>query len=247
MDFIAGVLFGTLQGFTEFLPISSSGHLAIAAALFPAYDPPGILFEVILHAGTVLAVLYKFWPRIKSLNLAAIKLLVIGTIPAAFFGLAVNGYATALFASLSSVAIQLVITGVLNIVIDRTKHAKAKLTAGNSLAIGVAQAIAILPGISRSGATIFMGRLLGIPKKEIAEFSFLLLIPAVVGANILELAGTGFELPDNLTLYIAGFLAAFVSGLVAIKLVFHFLTQNKFTLFGVYSILLGLTLLIFVK
>jgi len=138
------------------------------------------------------------------------------------------------------------ITGVLNIMIDKPDDGKKVLNYRNSLLIGVAQAISIIPGISRSGATIFTGVKLGISKEKAAEFSFLLSVPAILGANILEFLSHREVsiLPANI--YILGFLTALLIGYVSINLVYRFLKQGKFKLFGYYAILLGLvTILLF--
>lgn len=244
MDFLFGVFFGLVQGLTEFLPVSSSGHLVIVQALFPKYAQPGIFFDVVLHAATLFAVIYYFWPQLAKLKLAEIKYYVVATIPAAIVGYLLKDTVDTLFSSLLLVGLALLITSVLDFSIDLAKKDSAKLTLKNTFLIGVAQALAILPGISRSGSTIFAARMQGIEKKAAAQFSFLLSIPAIAGANLLELLGGGIPAQINTGLYIGGFLAAFVSGLLAIKLVLNLLVENKFKFFGWYCLLVGFGVLL---
>lgn len=237
MDWLVGTLFGVLQGLTEFLPVSSSGHLVLAQALFPHYAQPGITFEVVLHAGTLLAVLFWYRNEILKLDKTDIKYLIVGTIPAGIFGLAFNDFLEAAFAGTAVVGVTLIITGVANIVVDRITS-KATLTTRSAFLVGLAQAVAILPGISRSGSTIFAGRLMGLSKKQAARFSFLLSVPAVAGANLVKF-GELTSQAHPVGLYTAGFLAAFVSGVLAIGLVLKFLYANRFSYFGVYCIGVG--------
>jgi len=237
--FDAGIL-GAIQGLTEFLPVSSSGHLVLAQSLIPGFSQPGVLFDVVLHFGTLFAVLYYFAKKILSLKINYLLLLFIGTIPAALFGYFFAPFLEASFGNVKWVAAELIITGVLNILVDKFPSKKKILSLKNSFLVGVAQAIAIIPGISRSGATIFAGVGLGISKKEAAEFSFLLSIPAILGANILQFAKYGANGRIDVPYYLTGLIVSFAVGFFSIKVVFKFLEERKFKYFGYYAIALGL-------
>lgn len=245
MNIFSSIILGVVQGFTEFLPVSSSGHLVIAQSLIPNFTQPGVMFDTLLHAGTLLSVLIYFRDKILKLNAKYILLIAVGTIPAATAGFFFQNMIELLFTSIKVVGIALIFTGIMNYMTDKTTGFSEKLSYGSSFVIGMMQALAIIPGISRSGSTIFAGTKLGIKKAKAAEFSFLLSIPAILGANLLQLfdylgeAGGGFQ-----SVYFFGFAAAFLSGYAAINLVFKFLKEGKFKVFSYYAIVLGLVVLI---
>ncbi|OGM16016.1 hypothetical protein A2V56_01505 [Candidatus Woesebacteria bacterium RBG_19FT_COMBO_42_9] len=244
MDILSAALLGLIQGLTEFLPVSSSGHLVLAQSLIPGFTQPGVLFDVVLHFGTTFAVLYYFAKKILALDRKYLILLAIGTIPAGLIGYFFQSQLEAMFGNVSWVAIELIITGILNLIIDKLPSRKAVISIKNSFLIGVAQAVAIIPGISRSGATIFTGVSLGISKREAAEFSFLLSVPAILGANLLQIMTHGFDNGIAVNSYMVGLIVSFIVGLASISLVFKFLEEGKFKVFGIYSILLGALVLI---
>lgn len=240
MNFFWSIILGAVQGFTEFLPVSSSGHLVIVQKFIPGFSQPGVFFDVVLHLATLCAVLVYFRKRLLSLTFNYYILLLIGTIPAVVIGFLFQDQLEAMFGNYKMVAIELIISGILNILIDRAREVKKVISNSDSFIIGIAQAIAIIPGISRSGATIFAGGRLGIKREEIAEFSFLLSIPAILGAAVLEFLKHGTDTGIALSSYSGGFIAAFIFGLISIKLVFTSLTQRKFSVFGIYCIVLGI-------
>ena len=240
MNSLYAVILGVVQGLTEFLPVSSSGHLVLAQSLIPGFSQPGILFDVVLHFATLFAVLFYFRFSILKLNLNYLWYLAVGTIPAVVVGLAFKDSIEAMFLTTKFLGIQFIISGVINLMIDRTKQAKGEVTAKNSFVTGIAQAVSIIPAISRSGSTILTGVLQKVEPKKAVEFSFLLSVPAILGANILEIAshGTGggvFSLN-----YLLGFIAAFISGFFAIGVVFKFLLNRKFKLFAYYCFAIGI-------
>lgn len=243
MNSFWAVFLGVLQGFTEFLPVSSSGHLVIAQSLIPNFSQPGVLFDVVLHAGTLFAVVVFFRKEILKMNTKEITYLAIGTIPVAFLGYFFQSSIEGLFKSIRLVGAALLITGIVNLLTNRTKPQKKALKVKSSFLVGLAQAFAIIPGISRSGLTIFAGVTQGISRKKAAQFSFLLSAPAVLGANILQIATHAFEPGVEFVYYFAGFLAAFVSGIFAIGVVLKLLFSKRFNLFGYYCILLGVLIL----
>ena len=240
MNSLYAVILGVVQGLTEFLPVSSSGHLVLAQSLIPGFSQPGILFDVVLHFATLFAVLFYFRLSILKLKPNYLWYLAVGTIPAVVVGLAFKDSIEAMFLTTKFLGFQFIISGIINLMIDSTKQAKGEVTAKNSFVTGIAQAVSIIPAISRSGSTILTGVLQKVEPKKAVEFSFLLSVPAILGANILEIAshGTGggvFSLN-----YLLGFIAAFISGFFAIGVVFKFLLNRKFKLFAYYCFAIGI-------
>jgi undecaprenyl-diphosphatase len=247
MNILSSILLGIIQGLTEFLPVSSSGHLVIVQQILPNFDQPGILFDVVLHAGTLLAVVVYYWRRLLKIDTRYLSLLIIGTVPSFIAGTFFYGIFEEMFTSIKLVGYMLIITGTLNYLTDIKISRKHGSGQGPSLSImvGLAQAFAIVPGISRSGSTIFAGIKLGLKKKEAAEFSFLLSIPAILGANILEMIKLGSIGDINITNYFIGFLSAFVVGYLSIKLVLKALVKSQFKYFAVYCLILGAAIIVF--
>ena len=241
MSVIYALFLGILQGLTEFLPVSSSGHLVIVQSFISGFGESEILFDVILHLGTVFAVLIYFRKRIVSfLKLEYLKVLFLATLPASFFGLLFNNQIESVFSNIRLTGLALLVTGILNLSIDRYKTSKMKIGSKNALVIGIAQAIAIIPGISRSGSTIFAGVMQGIDRKKAVEFSFILSIPIILGANILEISANLLVIGGNWSSYLIGFITAVVAGYISIKFMLEFISRKKFKYFGYYCIALGL-------
>jgi len=254
----AGVL-GVVQGLTEFLPVSSTAHLRIAPELLGQPDP-GAAYSAVIQLGTLVAVLVYFardlfitMPaailRDRSQPEARLPLyLIVGTVPIVVAGLTLEDLIVGEARSLYVVAAALIAVGIVFFVAERLggKHrSMAALALGDALIIGLAQACALLPGVSRSGATIAAGLFLGLRRSDAARFSFLLGVPAIAGAGI-------YELPDALAaagqeawapiLVGTGFAA--VSGYLAIAWLLRFLGRNSLVLFGGYRIVLGILLLV---
>lgn len=239
MEIVYAVFLGILQGLTEFLPVSSSGHLVLAQSVIPGFTQPGITFDVILHAGTLFAVLWYFRKTILKISSRYLFLLGLGTVPAGLVGYFFQANIETLFSGTKLVGFALLVTALLNYLTDKTEAAKDKVSWKNSLIVGIAQAVAIVPGISRSGATIFAGSSVGIKAKKAAEFSFLLSVPAILGANILQFASHGVNGGLSPFFYLVGFVSAFVTGFFAIGWVIKFLLAKKFKLFALYCLVVG--------
>ncbi len=240
---------GTIQGLTEFLPISSSGHLVIAQKLLPGFNQPGILFDVVLHLGTTLAVLIFYYKRIIEIlknNWKYIWLLIVATIPAVIVGVFFGDYLENSFSDIKAVGVQFLVTGVICILVDKFNSKKDTITSKGVVLMGIAQAVAILPAISRSGATILVGSMLGVDKKKVAEFSFLMSVPAIIGANVWQFVKHGSVIEGEVINYLLGFIAAFVFGYLSIKLVLTSLHERKFKYFGIYCFALGVIVFLFV-
>jgi len=245
MNLMQAGLLGILQGLTEFLPISSSGHLVIVQSVMPGFTQPGVLFDVMLHAGTLLAVIIYFRKTLIKLNRKYLKLLIIGSIPAALVGLLFADLIESLFSLTLVVGVALLVTSVANYLTDRAVKKKSQLDTTDSLFVGVAQAIAIVPGISRSGLTIFAATRLGIERKKAAELSFLLSLPAIFGASILQLTKYHSDFSQNYITYSVGFIFSAVVGYFAISIVLKLLLSKKFVYFALYCGVVGiLTLLL---
>lgn len=240
----AGIL-GIVQGLTEFLPVSSSGHLVLIQSFIPNFSQPGVLFDAYLHFGTLLAVLVFYFKRILKLDFNYIKVLVLATIPAVIVGFLLKDYIDVIFQNTKFVGVALLISGIMNIKTDAHKETADTITPKKGFLVGLFQAFAILPGISRSGSTIFAGTLAGLKKEKAAEFSFLLSVPAVVGANILEIfkSGGGAILSAS---YIVGIICSFIAGIVCIKLLLNILGNKKLKYFGYYCIVIGFLAILFI-
>ena len=245
MSNLQAIVLGLVQGLTEFLPVSSSGHLVIAQNLIPGFSQPGILFDVILHFATLFAVLAYFRLSILKLESRYLWYLAVGTVPAVIAGIFFKDAIEAMFLTTKFLAIQFFISGIINFWIDAVKPGKSGVKTKNSLVTGIAQAISIIPAISRSGATILSGVAQKVEPKKAVEFSFLLSVPAILGANILQIASYGTKVEVFSLNYLLGFAAAFISGFFAIGFVFKILLNKKFKLFGYYCILLGVLTLFF--
>ena len=246
MQVFQAIVLGLVQGFTEFLPVSSSGHLVIFERLFPNLKFSGALFETVLHAGTLLSVVIFFWKKIIKLDFKYILAILVGTIPAGIVGILFSSQIEGLFKNIKLVGIALMVTGVFNLLSDKGNPEKKKVDLKDALLIGTAQAFAIIPGVSRSGSTIFWGVLKGVDRKTAAEFSFLLSVPAILGANLVEIYRFKNTLTDGNFLTLAvGFFAAFFSGFFAIRMVISLLSKRRFKFFAFYCFVLGiLTLLV---
>ncbi len=246
MSWWEGVLLGVVQGLTEFLPISSSGHLVVVEAAL-GITTPGVVIEVVLHVATLLAVVIVYRRVLWRLAGGAvvgdraawryIALLAIGTVPAALAGLFLEEWLERTFQSLLLVGLNFLVTGtVLWSTRGRVRHAErpAPSTQG-AFGIGMAQALAIMPGISRSGTTVAAALWLGVDPVRAAEFSFLLAVPVIAGAAVLQIPNLSGGLASGGAWPLAaGFLAALISGVAAIRLLIFLLRKKAFHLFAPY-------------
>ena len=246
MQYLDTLILSILQGLTEFLPISSSGHLVIGQKLLDI-NLPGNAFEVVLHIGTLLSVLTVFRVEIKTLlfnlndpsNRYYISAIAFGTIPALLFGLLLKDYISLIFDNIRFVSLSLVFTGIMLIASKFIIKRNMQLTLSIAMVIGLAQAAAIIPGISRSGATICMGILLGLSASEAARFSFLLSIPVIIGAALLTAMNIE-TIPFGLDIVFLGILFSYLVGWVSLKWLLNILNSGKLYWFGVYCLIIGL-------
>lgn len=246
MTLIQALILGLLQGLTEFLPVSSSGHLVIAQHFFNLLTPP-VLFDVLLHLATALAIIIVLWRQLLSLDKKTIGFILLASLPAGIIGVLLNSSIETLFSSVKLVALALLVTALL-LFLTRYFFSQAKstrLTWKNTLLIGLFQALAIIPGISRSGSTISAGIFAKLKPELIFNFSFLLALPAIFGAALLQLKDSNFSSSLLDLPLVIGFITAFISGLFALKLLKKFVSQGKFSFFAYYCLALGLILLFF--
>jgi undecaprenyl-diphosphatase len=253
---LSALLLGLLQGLTEFLPISSSGHLVVAQSLLPGFSQPGALFDAALHVGTLAAVCVYFrqdlWDMLRaSLSRDPIHadsrrllwLLIVGSIPTAIIGLSFRHHFERMFHDASGVSIWFLVTGTLLFLSDRITRQGRKLTEMrilDALVIGVAQGLAIIPAVSRSGATIAAGVFLGLERSLLVRYSFLLSIPAVAGAFILQLGSHWQEIPQlDLFAYGAGTLAAATVGYWSISVLLAMTQSRRLSPFAYYCWAMG--------
>jgi len=257
MSFLQAIILGIVQGITEFLPISSSGHLAILQ-IFWQLPESSIAFDALLHFGTLGAILAVFYQEIKTIvkskNWSIIKLIIIGTIPAGLFGLFFQSTIETQFNSPKFIGFAFLITGLF---LWLTKFTKApeKTTQQNqdditnlswldALLIGIAQAAALFPGISRSGMTIGAGLLRRLNPDTAYRFSFLLAIPAILGAAILQTPNLIQEGQNNYFIYASGALIAFLTGIISLKILAKILKKGQLFCFSYYLFALGIIILI---
>lgn len=259
MSIIEAIILGIIQGLTEFIPISSSGHLVIAQTFLNGASEH--LFLEWINLGTVLALIIYFWPRIwgtvrdmvvkRDLRLATN--IVIAMLPAGlvgfFFADVIEGHP--FFGSVWTVVVTLAVVGVLLIVVEKLPKLSGvglleKLPRSRALTIGIAQVVALIPGISRSGSTIIAGRLMGLKAADAAEFSFLVSIPIMLGVitKLLIKEGDRAYLLDNFWPLMAGNFAALVSGLLAVGFLMRYLQTHSLAVFGYYRLGLASLLLI---
>jgi len=265
LSILGAIILGCIQGLTEFLPVSSSGHLAVAQHFLPGFHQPGVLFDIILHLGTLLAVLVFFRSEVKLLlsGLAPgasgaqgrrlILMLVVGTIPAVLVGLTLGPTIERSFTQLAVVGVGLLVTGSLLLVSKHLTHKEGRqsrtldeISAPDAAWVGLLQSAALVPGISRSGSTIVAGLARGLSRDTAARFSFLLSIPAILGATVYEIPKAHLLPEDAIAAYVVGFFMAFAVGYGAIVIVLRCLAHRKFHVFGYYCLAVGGLILVYV-
>ncbi len=254
MSIAAAIWLGTVQGLTEFLPVSSSGHLAIAQHFMAGFDQPGLLFDIVLHLGTLGAVLLYFRQELVFLSTGLkpgpsgsaarrlIGLLALSTVPIVIAALLFKYQIEQSFEQLWVIGASLCGTGGWLLLSSRVSSGKRQLqriSVRDALFVGLCQSAALLPGISRSGTTIGAGLMCGLEHGAAARFSFLLSIPAIVGATVLNLKDAAFVGSDAIFSYLVGFSTAFAIGYMAIDIVIRFLESQKFHVFGYYCLVVG--------
>ena len=285
MTLIQSIFMGLIQGLTEFLPVSSSGHLALFKILFKVNTDTGMLFDVLLHIGTLIAIVVVYWRDVYKLivelihiiidliyNLIAwikelrgervpfrrivcstyrkfVVLVVVATIPTGIIGYVGRDFVTAAETILFIPGLCLIITAVILFLSDRApagKKGPRQISYTNAFIVGIVQGLATLPGISRSGSTIAASVFLGFRREFAVKFSFLMSIPAILGALVLELHGAAsMEITGAMARnYVVGMIVSAVVGYIAIKLMLVIVKKRKFTYFSIYCLVIGVISLI---
>jgi undecaprenyl-diphosphatase len=255
MEVLDSILLGIIQGLTEFLPVSSSGHLELGKAILGDKSIPeeSLLFTVVLHFATALSTIVVFrkdiWSLLKGIlkfewneDLQFASKIAISMIPAVIVGLFFEEQLEQLFGgNILLVGFMLLITAILLFFADKAKNTNKNVSFSNAFIIGVSQAIAMLPGISRSGATISTSVLLGNDKTKAARFSFLMVVPLIFGKIAKDVLSGDLSLESqNFTTLSIGFIAAFISGLLACTWMIRLVKKSKLSYFAIYCAIVGL-------
>lgn len=261
MDIIEAIILGIIQGLTEFLPVSSSGHLELAKVILGDTSVPeeSLTFTVVLHFATALSTLVIFRKEVAQIIKGLLQFkwndefkfslkIVISMVPAVFVGLLFEEQLESFFGGkIALVGSMLILTAILLLLADRAKNTDKEVSFTNSLIIGISQAIAMLPGISRSGATISTSVLLGIDRTRAARFSFLMVVPLIFGKIAKDLLGGDLNFQSSEMISIsAGFIAAFVAGLLACKWMIALVKKSKLVYFSIYCAVVGVIAIFYV-
>lgn len=269
MDLLQAIFLGILQGITEFLPVSSSGHLVLARSLFGRDLEAGITFEIVVHFGSFCSIVLYYRKLIaeilgdlfKSVTPNGLRIgmyktnsnvkfsfyILISMIPAMIVGFTLQDKIEELFLNPFFVSCMLLVTGTLLFSTKFVKSSEEEVNGARSLIMGIAQAFAIIPGISRSGSTISIGLFTGMKREEVANFSFLMVLPVLAGAMFLammDLMETGIEAAAVITL-VAGFFTSFLSGYLALSYLVKLLKNAKFYYFSYYCWVVGIAGIIY--
>ena len=249
LDLVHALILGIVEGLTEFLPISSTGHLIVASELLGATDERWKVFNIVIQTGAMLAVVWEYRARFFKVDVALYRNLLVAFIPAAVLGLTFSKYIKSTLFHAVPVALAFVVGGVIILLVERHSftprvESTRAMTWLDALKVGIAQCFALIPGTSRSGATIIGGMLFGLSRKAATEFSFFLAVPTLVAAG-------GYDLLKNRELLSAsdvpifgvGALTAFVSAFVVIRWLIRYVATHDFKPFAWYRIVFGLVVL----
>ncbi len=266
MEYLKIVILAIIQGLTEFLPVSSSGHLALAEYLL-GIESPGVTLEVFLHFGTFMSVAVIFWKDITKILIAFFGnfwkvwkypsimkknedfamgiYIIISMIPAGIVGLVFEDQIDGLFDNILIVGIALIVTGTMLFITQWAQNEKRPQNWWRTILMGIAQAIAIIPGISRSGSTVSIGMFLGMSREKIAKFSFLMALPLIFGATIMK-ARDAFAVEGFIwSGIIIGTLTSFLFGYFAVKWLLRAIIKGRLYMFGFYCLTVGFLAIIF--
>lgn len=266
MNYLLAILAGIIQGATEFIPVSSTAHLVIFHDLLKFNLPDNLAFDAILHLGTFFALLIVFWREALNLikgffssltnwnlkndfNQRLSWLIIIGSIPAVVFGMMLNDFIDQNLhegrLAIAIIAAMLVIVAVLFWLVEKYAKQTADIKEMNwqkSLICGLAQAVALIPGVSRSGITIIAGMGQNLKREEAAKFSFLLSMPVILGAGLKSLLDVSFSQEVNFSLLFLGFFSALISGYLAVKFFLQYLNSHSLSVFAWYRVILAVVL-----
>lgn len=265
MEIYHGILLGILQGITEFLPVSSSGHLVLGQHFFNLTEPM-LAFDISVHMGTLVAIVIVFFKDIKEIGISIYKaifsksdikfflLIITGCIPTAVIGYVIKTFEDVIFSSILLVGCMLIVTSIIlwstrkrqNTQTNQNKSMKiSNFTYKSAFFIGVCQGIAVIPGISRSGTTISAGLFVGLDRKMAAKFSFLLSIPAIIGAQLIQIIESVNQPMMITKATIFGTLASFITGYIALIILLKIVNNGKLYLFAPYCFIAGISVIIY--
>ena len=263
MDWFEALILGLVQGLTEFLPVSSSGHLAIGREIFGIEASGDLVFEVAVHAATVCATIVVFWKELWKLLCGLFRFkyneetdyiakILVSMIPVLVVGVFFKDYVESLFASMTVVGIALLVTALLLFFSDfasrkaqEANAAKNGISFWQALAVGLGQACAVIPGLSRSGTTISAGLICGVKREVMAQFSFLMVLVPILGEAFLDIVGGDMAASATGVLpLLIGFVAAFVSGLFACKVMIALVRKARLGWFAIYCAIVGILVLV---
>ena len=255
MTVFQAIVMGVIQGLSEFLPISSSAHLALTPWLL-GWPAPGLAFDVALHLGTLIALVWFFWQewitlakaffsilrkrKIETESERRVAFVVVATIPGAIAGYLLQDYAKTIFRTPALTGAMLILMGVVLWLVDRSAKQERGITTmtwRDAILVGLAQMFAIVPGVSRSGSTITAGRAVGMTREAAAVFSFLLSLPIITAAVVFEgrhAIANGITMP-----IVAGVIASAISGWLAISVLLKFISRNSYGVFALYRLIVG--------
>lgn len=248
-DLMHALVLGIVEGLTEFLPVSSTGHLILAGSLLGFNDERGKVFEVVIQIGAMAAVLWEYRARFFRIDVALYRNLVVAFVPAALLGLLFGGYIKAHLFRPVPVALAFIVGGVIILLVERRSFSPRveetrAMNALDALKVGIAQCFALIPGTSRSGATIIGGMLFGLSRRAATEFSFFLAVPTLVAAGAYDLWKSRALLSAADTgVFALGSAAAFVSAFVVIRWLIRYVASHDFRPFAWYRIVFGLLVL----
>jgi undecaprenyl-diphosphatase len=259
MNWVEALILGLVQGLTEFLPVSSSGHLEIGKALLQIEARDNLTFSVVVHGATVLSILVVFFKDLKQLLVGSLTFrynesssylmkIILSMIPIAIVGVFFKSEVEAFFTgNIVFVGSMLLITATMLIISYYIRPGSRNIGYLDALIIGIAQAFAVLPGISRSGATITTALFLGNKREDAARFSFLMVILPIIAANLLDLLGQPADTGGGIGWIplVLGFIAAFVSGLLACRWMLTIVRKGKLLYFGLYCLVIGTLAIVF--
>ena len=254
MNWLQALILGIIQGLTEFLPVSSSGHLELGNVLLGIDTSANLTFAVVVHGATVLSTIIVLWQEIRKIFVESIEFkwndstryvfkIIISMIPVAIIGVFFESQVEQFFTGNPVfVGSMLLVTASLLLFSHFSRSKEKSISFKDSFLIGIAQAFAVLPGISRSGATIATGLILKNKREEVAKFSFLMVLIPIIGANVKDLLGGSMGASGDIQPFVllVGFLAAFLSGLFACKWMIKLVKQGKLIYFAVYCFIIGM-------
>jgi undecaprenyl-diphosphatase len=247
---LKALILGIVEGLTEFLPISSTGHLILAGDLLGASDERWSVFNIVIQTGAMLAVVWEYRARFFRVDLQLYRNLIVAFIPAAVLGLLFSKYIKAYLFHAVPVALAFIVGGVIILIVENRKftpriESTREMTWLDALKVGFAQCFALIPGTSRSGATIIGGMLFGLSRKAATEFSFFLAVPTLVAAGGYDLLKhRALFSPSDAPLFAVGMVSAFVSAFVVVRWLIRYVATHDFKPFAWYRIVFGVVVLL---